>query len=61
MEQCVRRPRPRASRTDVQLRGSTRFRVEGIPQGQDAAFREAAADVETRFNASPARAAPTAS
>jgi len=28
----------------------TRFKVEGIPQGQDAAFREAAADVETRFN-----------
>ena len=28
----------------------TRFRVEGIPQGQDAAFREAAVDVETRFN-----------
>jgi preprotein translocase subunit SecD len=28
----------------------TRFRVEGIPQGQDAAFREAAVEVETRFN-----------
>jgi preprotein translocase subunit SecD len=28
----------------------TRFRVEGVPQGQDAAFREAAAEIETRFN-----------
>ena len=28
----------------------TRFKVDGVPQGQDAAFREAAAEVETRFN-----------
>jgi preprotein translocase subunit SecD len=27
-----------------------RFKVDGVPQGQDAAFREAAAEVETRFN-----------
>ena len=28
----------------------TRFKVDGVPQGQDAAFREAAVEVETRFN-----------
>jgi preprotein translocase subunit SecD len=28
----------------------TRFRIDGVPQEQDAAFREAAAEVETRFN-----------
>jgi preprotein translocase subunit SecD len=28
----------------------TRFKVDGVPQGQDAAFREAAAEIETRFN-----------
>ena len=28
----------------------TRFKVDGIPEGQDGAFREAAVDVETRFN-----------
>jgi preprotein translocase subunit SecD len=28
----------------------TRFRVEGIPQGQDAVFREAATEVEANFN-----------
>jgi preprotein translocase subunit SecD len=28
----------------------TRFRVEGVTQAQDAVFREAAAEVETRFN-----------
>ena len=28
----------------------TRFKAEGIPQGQDAAFRESAAEIETRFN-----------
>jgi preprotein translocase subunit SecD len=28
----------------------TRFKVEGVPQAQDAAFREAAIEVETRFN-----------
>jgi preprotein translocase subunit SecD len=28
----------------------TRFRVDGVPQGQDAAFREAASEIETRFN-----------
>ena len=27
-----------------------RFRVDGVPQGQDAAFREAATEIETRFN-----------
>ena len=29
---------------------STRFKVDGVPQAQDAAFREAAIEVETRFN-----------
>jgi preprotein translocase subunit SecD len=29
---------------------ATRFRVDGVPQGQDAAFREAAIEIETRFN-----------
>jgi len=29
---------------------STRFKVDGVPQAQDAAFREAAAEIETRFN-----------
>ena len=28
----------------------TRFKVDGVPQGQDAAFREVAAEIETRFN-----------
>jgi len=28
----------------------TRFKVDGVPQAQDAAFREAAIEVETRFN-----------
>jgi preprotein translocase subunit SecD len=28
----------------------TRFKVDGVPQAQDAAFREAAAEIETRFN-----------
>jgi preprotein translocase subunit SecD len=28
----------------------TRFKVDGVPQAQDAAFREAAVEVETRFN-----------
>jgi preprotein translocase subunit SecD len=27
-----------------------RFKVEGIPQGQDGAFREASVEIETRFN-----------
>ena len=29
---------------------STRFKVDGVPPAQEAAFREAAAEVETRFN-----------
>jgi preprotein translocase subunit SecD len=29
---------------------ATRFKVEGIPQGQDGSFREAAVEVEARFN-----------
>ena len=28
----------------------TRFKVDGVPQAQDAAFREAAIEIETRFN-----------
>jgi preprotein translocase subunit SecD len=38
--------------TNVTFSGvdSTRFKVDGVPQGQDATFREAAAEVETRFN-----------
>ena len=32
---------------------STRFRVDGVPPGQDGAFREAAAEVEANYNREP--------
>jgi preprotein translocase subunit SecD len=34
----------------------TRFRVDGVPQGQDGAFREAASEVETNYNREPGAA-----
>jgi preprotein translocase subunit SecD len=38
--------------TNVTFSGvdSTRFKVDGVPTAQDAAFREASAEIETRFN-----------
>jgi preprotein translocase subunit SecD len=34
----------------------TRFRVDGVPQGQDGAFREAATEVEANYNREPGAA-----
>src|SRR5262245_44546266 len=36
--------------TNITLVSPTQFRVEGIPQEQDAAFRTAAAEVQTNFD-----------
>lgn len=37
---------------NITLAGPTQFRVEGVAQGQDQAFRQAATDVETNFDRS---------
>jgi preprotein translocase subunit SecD len=39
--------------TSVASTGPTSFRVEGIPSGQEAPFRDAAADLDAVFNRSP--------
>src|SRR5262245_49533321 len=39
--------------TALSANGPTEFKVEGIPSEQDAAFREAVADLETNYNRSP--------
>jgi preprotein translocase subunit SecD len=39
--------------TTLTLNSPTQFRVEGVPQPMDAAFRDAAQDVQTNFDRSP--------
>jgi preprotein translocase subunit SecD len=39
--------------TNIELVSPTQFKVEGVPSAQDAAFREAAAELDTNFNRTP--------
>ena len=39
--------------TNIDVSSPTEFKVEGVPADQDAAFREAAVEVDTNFNRSP--------